>query len=107
MATTKQTVLVHCAAGIHRTGVFAYSLLRATGLSGKNAMAKILAIREVTHRGVGQVRIEGADLYVIPSLLKALKGSSDPVAEEALKKLEEEKKQELEEEDGLEFKSQL
>ena len=101
MAESKQIVLVHCAAGIHRTGVFAYSLLRATGLGGKSAMAKILEIREVTHRGVGQDRIEGANLYIIPSLLKAIKESKEPDPEVLIKKFEEEKKMELEEEEAM------
>ena len=90
MVANKEIVMVHCAAGIHRTGVFAYSLLRATGLSGKGAMTKILELREVTHRGVGKDRIEGADLYIIPPLLKAVKDGKMP--EEDRKKIEEIKK---------------
>ena len=57
MCQNKERVLVHCAAGIHRTGVVAYSLLRARGFNNTEAMLKIKSIREATYNGVGKGRI--------------------------------------------------
>ena len=82
-------MLVHCAAGIHRTGVFAYSLLRATGRTPKDTMLKILQLREVTHRGVGKDRVEGAEHYIVPPLLRAIaKTETEGAAEEEVKSIE-------------------
>jgi protein-tyrosine phosphatase len=50
-------VLIHCAAGIHRTGVVTYTLLRINGYSNENAMNEILQMRKDTYEGVGQWRI--------------------------------------------------
>lgn len=41
-------VLVHCAAGIHRTGFFTYALLRICGFEAEGAMKKLEEIRHVT-----------------------------------------------------------
>jgi len=41
-------VLVHCAAGIHRTGFFTYALLRICGFGSEEAMKKLDEIRHVT-----------------------------------------------------------
>lgn len=59
-------VLIHCASGMHRTGVFAYSLLRTIGLDYKEAMAKINEIRDITFKYVGKERIQIADTKVLP-----------------------------------------
>lgn len=41
-------VLVHCAAGIHRTGFFTYALLRLCGFGPEETMLKLDEIRHVT-----------------------------------------------------------
>lgn len=51
---------------MHRTGVFAYSLLRTIGLDYKEAMAKINEIRDITFKYVGKERIQIADTKVLP-----------------------------------------
>ena len=58
---SRQKVLVHCAAGIHRTGVVAYALLRWTGLHPKGAIDVIHAMRPETATGVAEWRIRLAE----------------------------------------------
>jgi predicted protein tyrosine phosphatase len=54
-------VVVHCSAGIHRTGMFGYALLRRLGLSAEDARQKLAALREVTAEGVGKDRLAWGD----------------------------------------------
>lgn len=54
-------VVVHCSAGIHRTGMFGYALLRQLGLDAAAARAKLLELRQVTSDGVGDHRIAWGD----------------------------------------------
>lgn len=54
-------VVVHCSAGIHRTGMFGYALLRMVGLSADEARAKLRELREVTGEGVGKDRLAWGD----------------------------------------------
>ena len=60
---------LHCSAGIHRTGFFAYLLLRLQGHDPKSALAALADIREVTATQVGQERLTFAD-NVFTSLLR-------------------------------------
>ena len=53
--------MLHCAAGIHRTGTLAYTLLRMSGYSEEDSLAGLLTMREDTHKGVGAHRIEIAE----------------------------------------------
>jgi protein-tyrosine phosphatase len=46
------SVLIHCAAGIHRTGMLAYGLLRWRGLNPEEALETIGKIRPVTRDGI-------------------------------------------------------
>jgi protein-tyrosine phosphatase len=46
------SVLIHCSAGIHRTGMLGYGLLRWRGLSQEEALEKIGQTRQVTHDGL-------------------------------------------------------
>ena len=69
----KERVVIHCAAGVHRTGVFAYSILRGLGYSAINAMSKILDLRKATHRGVGADRIKAAEELIVPKVIEMLK----------------------------------
>ncbi len=57
-------VVVHCSAGIHRTGMFGYALLRQIGLDPVTARAKLAELRAVTGEGVGDARLAWADALV-------------------------------------------
>ena len=57
-------VYLHCSAGIHRTGFFAYILLRASGLDAAATRAKLAGIRPVTAEQVGEDRLELAERIV-------------------------------------------
>lgn len=54
-------ILIHCSAGIHRTGMFGYALLRQVGLGPLAARAKLTEIRAVTGEGVGNGRLAWGD----------------------------------------------
>jgi predicted protein tyrosine phosphatase len=55
------TAVIHCSAGIHRTGMFTYALLRAHGLGSDEAAATLRRLRAVTADGVGDQRLEWAE----------------------------------------------
>ena len=63
-------VLIHCAAGIHRTGTISYSLLRLNGRSPLEAYAELKVMRKATYEGVGDWRIDLAEKLILPPLLK-------------------------------------
>jgi len=44
-----ESVLVHCAAGMHRTGISCYVTLRLAGWSEAEAVEGVRGMREVTH----------------------------------------------------------
>jgi hypothetical protein len=54
-------VAVHCSAGIHRTGMFGYALLRTCGLEPAAARETLGALRAVTADGVGDERLAWAE----------------------------------------------
>lgn len=54
-------ILIHCSAGIHRTGIVLYLILRCFGYSYDECMSKIKEIREITFNGVGKERIKFAE----------------------------------------------
>jgi protein-tyrosine phosphatase len=56
-----RSVLVHCSAGIHRTGMFAYALLRARGLDRAAALDAIAATRAHTREGLVEEQIAWAE----------------------------------------------
>ena len=47
-----ESIALHCSAGIHRTGMIAYALLRARGDSPAQALADIERMRPVTRAGM-------------------------------------------------------
>ncbi|MCX6068810.1 MAG: tyrosine-protein phosphatase [Chloroflexi bacterium] len=51
------SLLMHCSAGIHRTGTVAYGLLRWRGISQEDALKLIGQMRTVTHDEMGQKRL--------------------------------------------------
>jgi protein-tyrosine phosphatase len=54
-------VAIHCSAGIHRTGMIGYALLRTCGLEPPSAAATLAALRLVTAEGVGEERLGWAE----------------------------------------------
>src|ERR1041384_8180461 len=46
------SLLIHCSAGIHRTGMVAYALMRSRGLSRDDALGVLGAARRHTREGV-------------------------------------------------------
>jgi len=63
-------LLVHCAAGIRRTGIVVYCLLRMNGESKESALEILLKLREETRNGIGDYRLEYAEKYLLPFLLE-------------------------------------
>ena len=59
-------LFIHCSAGIHRTGMFGYALLRQLGLSGEDAHVKLAELRQVTATGVGSHRLAWGDALLRP-----------------------------------------
>ena len=58
-------MLLHCAAGVHRSGYMAYSLLRLTGLNAKESYDTLYGMRRKTAVGVGEWRIQLAEKYIV------------------------------------------
>lgn len=56
-----RSILIHCSAGIHRTGTVAYGLLRWRGLDRKQAMNTINRIRTETAEGMMEKRMRWGD----------------------------------------------
>jgi predicted protein tyrosine phosphatase len=54
-------LVVHCSAGIHRTGMVGYALLRSLPLDRDAARAKLRELREVTADDVGEDRLAWGD----------------------------------------------
>ena len=56
-----RSMLLHCSAGIHRTGMVAYGLLRWRGLDRTNAMLIIREARKETAEGMLEKRMRWGD----------------------------------------------
>ena len=56
-------VLVHCSAGIHRTGMVAYGLLRYLGREPEDARTMLRAMRGFTADGVGEARLSWGERF--------------------------------------------
>jgi protein-tyrosine phosphatase len=56
-----KSLLIHCSAGIHRTGTVAYGLLRWRGLDQAQAMRLIGSIRRETAEGMLEKRMRWGD----------------------------------------------
>lgn len=52
------SMLIHCSAGIHRSGMLTYALLRRRGFSELEALNMISQMRQVTATGLERVHIE-------------------------------------------------
>lgn len=62
-----KSVLIHCSAGIHRTGMVAYALLRWRGLDRKQAMKIITVTRRETAEGMMEKRMRWGDENARPA----------------------------------------
>jgi len=65
-------VLVHCSAGIHRTGIFAYWILRILGRRPEDIPAGLHLLRPVTAAQVGTLRLQAAESR-FPLIERAIK----------------------------------
>ena len=63
---TSERVLIHCTAGIHRTGMVAYSLLRFSGYTQQESLETILLMRKETKvKQIGLWRIKIAEDQIV------------------------------------------
>jgi protein-tyrosine phosphatase len=58
-------IYIHCSAGIHRTGMIAYGLLRFLGYTKEDAFDMLTAMREVTAAQVGSERLNWGDQFAL------------------------------------------
>ncbi len=56
-------IYLHCSAGIHRTGMITYGLLRYIGNEKKLAMQVLHSLREVTFQQAGEERLAWGDQF--------------------------------------------
>lgn len=56
-------VYLHCSAGIHRTGMIAYGLLRYLGFTKTEALHKLAELRPVTTAQVGDDKLRWAEMF--------------------------------------------
>ena len=72
MQNNKHVAVLHCAAGVHRTGTIGYTLLRLGGLSAGESFEGLKTMREETYKGVGDWRIKLAEDELVPHIAKQL-----------------------------------
>ena len=65
----EERCVVHCSAGMHRTGVTGYSLMRLSGLGQTDAYEALGTMRPVTRENVGDHRVKIAEDYYVSYLL--------------------------------------
>lgn len=86
LINNQERALVHCSAGLHRTGMVTYSFLRWSGLGEKEAYETIKGMREDTHRQVGELRIQHAEKKVVqPGFEMATRSKDKPAEADASK----------------------
>jgi len=56
-----ETILIHCSAGMHRTGMIAWALLRCCGLDGEKTRRAIGAMRRHTLDGLDPQLVDWAE----------------------------------------------
>jgi len=56
-------LLIHCSAGIHRTGMVGYAFLRHLGLAQEDAKTILRSLRTVTADGVGETRLTWGERF--------------------------------------------
>jgi len=70
LAQDEERCMVHCSAGLHRTGITGYSLMRLSGLNQADAYEAVGTMRKVTREDVGDHRIKIAEDYYVSYLLE-------------------------------------
>ena len=85
LQSESHVAVLHCAAGVHRTGTIGYTLLRLAGTSAQDAFEGLKTMREETYNGVGEWRIKLAEDELVPYLYKELYASSDDALNGKLK----------------------
>lgn len=68
-----RSILIHCSAGIHRTGTVAYGLLRWRGMDREQAVKLIGTIRRETAEGMLEKRMRWGDENARPAPQQELK----------------------------------
>ncbi|CAF4589016.1 unnamed protein product [Rotaria sp. Silwood1] len=63
--TTPVKMIIHCAAGLHRTGTITYLLLRLCHFTSNQALLIINRTRAITARQVGKKRIDAAEYNLL------------------------------------------
>ena len=62
-----ESVLLHCSAGIHRTGMFAYALLRCAGFGEGASLRRIAELRAHTRGGLRKAHLTWGDAMAAES----------------------------------------
>ena len=60
-----ESILIHCAAGIHRTGMLAYAVLRYRGYSIEQAQSMIAEMRQHTQNGMHDKHFEWGEAVIL------------------------------------------
>ncbi|MGQ0735195.1 MAG: protein-tyrosine phosphatase family protein [Acidobacteriota bacterium] len=60
-----ETLLIHCSAGMHRTGMVAYALLRRRGMTRDEALATIGEARVSTRQALTPAMLEWGDQWAL------------------------------------------
>ena len=89
--------MLHCAAGIHRTGTIAYTLLRMSGKSDNESLLGLKNMREETYKGVGAWRIELAENLLVKFIVSKVEALPEIDEGDEDEKHTEENKEELKE----------
>ena len=72
------SILIHCSAGIHRTGLVAYALLRWRGMNREQAIKLIGTLRSETAEGMMEKRMRWGDEMPAPRLNRITNGYISP-----------------------------
>lgn len=60
-----ESIMIHCAAGIHRTGMLTYGLLRYRGYTVESARQAIGAMRDHTRHGMHDKHFQWGDAVIL------------------------------------------
>ena len=66
LQNNEERALLHCAAGMHRTGMVSYTILRLSGLDPDTAYKSLAKMRRITYEEVGEWRIQMAEDKWVP-----------------------------------------